>query len=114
MRLIGVMCTSSNGFSRDILIDRARFIVFLNVIYYAIVLNDPFIIVDFSFTLTVVLIRPYSVTLLWARTALLPATASSASNKRLGFFMEGPWRNFYVMGAGAAGLKTSSAGARCG
>ena len=47
MRLIGVMCTSGNGFSRDILIDRARFIVFLNVIYYTIVLNDPFIIVYF-------------------------------------------------------------------
>ena len=55
MRLIGVMCTSGNGFSRDILIDRARFIVFLNVIYYTIALNDPFIIVHFSFTLTVVL-----------------------------------------------------------
>ena len=51
------MCTLGNEFSIDILIDRARFIVFLSVIYYTIALNDPFIIVNFSFTLTVVLMR---------------------------------------------------------
>ena len=50
MRLIGVMCTSGNGFSRDILIDRARFIVFLSVIYHTVVIHDLFMMMKFIYS----------------------------------------------------------------